>query len=91
MLRKDFISDIAENADIKRKDAEKVFNYIFEHLAEIMDDGDELLVKGFGKFYVKRRGPRKGRNIRTGQPVTIPECNVPVWRPSESLKKQLNG
>jgi DNA-binding protein HU-beta len=44
---------------------------------------------GFGTFVVARRKPRRGRNPRTGQAITIAGAKVPRFRPSSVLKSAL--
>ena len=48
-------------------------------------------LRGFGAFSVKRRGPRVGRNPRTGAAVQVSEKHIPFFKTGKQLRERLNG
>jgi integration host factor subunit alpha len=66
-----------------------------ETLLRIMKDclanGDDLLISGFGKFNVKDKKARRGRNPQTGEELTLDERRVITFKPSGILRARING
>jgi integration host factor subunit alpha len=56
-----------------------------------LENGDDVLLSGFGKFNVKAKSARKGRNPQTGEAVMLEARKVVTFKPSGILKKKLNG
>ena len=67
---------------------------IMERLLEIMKDalagGEELLISGFGKFSVRRKNERRGRNPQTKESLILAARNVLVFKSSGVLRERLN-
>jgi len=53
--------------------------------------GDDVLVSGFGKFCVKEKNERKGRNPATGEDAILPARRVVTFKCSGKLRKKVNG
>jgi integration host factor subunit alpha len=66
-----------------------------ESLLEIvkgtLEDGDDVLVSGFGKFCVKEKKKRRGRNPATGSDLTLRERKVVTFKCSGKLRSKING
>ena len=56
-----------------------------------VDDGDDVLVSGFGKFCVKEKRPRRGRNPATGQDLMLRERKVVTFKCSGKLREKINS
>ncbi len=54
-------------------------------------DGSDLLLSGFGKFHVKDKRPRRGRNPQTGESLTLEARRVVTFKPSGVLRTKING
>ena len=66
--------------------SEAALDATIEALTECLAAGDSITLTGFGSFKVAKRAPRKGRNPRTGEPMTYPACKVPTFKPGKALK-----
>ena len=68
---------------------------LVETLMEIMKDtlasGEDILMSGFGKFCVKEKAERKGRNPATGEDQMLPARKVVTFNCSGKLRKKING
>lgn len=53
--------------------------------------GSDLLISGFGKFNVRNKSPRRGRNPKTGDDLTLDARRVVTFKPSGILRKIVNG
>ena len=64
---------------------------ILETIKESLEFGEDVLNSGFGKFCVKNKNPRRGRNPATGEDLPLGVRRVIVFRCSTVLKDKLNG
>lgn len=68
---------------------------ISETLLEIMKmtlaGGEDVLISGFGKFCIKQKKQRRGRNPATGDDLMLSERKVVTFRPSSILRDRING
>jgi len=56
-----------------------------------LENGDNVLLSGFGKFSIKDKRPRKGRNPQTGEELILDARRVVTFKPSGKLKDKING
>lgn len=63
---------------------------VFDAIAKALAKGDEVQVSGFGKFEVRNRPARTGRNPRTGESLQIAASKAPGFKAAKSLKDQVN-
>jgi DNA-binding protein HU-beta len=63
---------VAEAHDIPKAKAKEIVSSIFALIVDAAKKGDEIAIGGFGKFSVKERPAREGRNPRTGETLKIP-------------------
>ena len=90
MTKQDFIINVAERIDADCTQARNVTAAVFDAVAQLLADGDKILIPGFGTFSVSTRKARAARNPRTGEPMNIPEQNVPSFKPAKALKNSVN-
>ena len=62
--------------DLCRIDSVNVVNSLFEIMKRSLENGEKVLISGFGTFSVKSKKERKGRNPRTGEEIKIPAKKV---------------
>ncbi|WGO82189.1 HU family DNA-binding protein [Arsenophonus apicola] len=86
MNKTELINQIAEKADLTKKDSEKALNAFIETVTEALKAGDEVQLVGFGSFQVKARAAREGRNPKTGEALKIAASNVPSFKAGQKLK-----
>jgi DNA-binding protein HU-beta len=87
MKKKELIERIAEEAGVSKSDAQKHFAAFEEVVTEALKSGEEVQITGFGKFSVKERKAREGRNPQTGQKVEIAAQKVPAFSAGNVLKQ----
>ncbi|MDR5614925.1 HU family DNA-binding protein [Arsenophonus sp.] len=90
MNKTELINQIAEKADLTKKDSEKALNAFIETVIEKLKAGDEVQLVGFGSFQVKQRAAREGRNPQTGKALKIAAANVASFKAGKSLKEAVN-
>ena len=77
------------NRYLTEREVRFVVETFFKGVADAMSRGDRVELRGFGSFWAKPRGARKGRNPRTGDPVNLPDKHLPSFRPSIVLGDRL--
>ena len=74
MNKTEFISAIAEKAELSKKDAEKALKAFTDVVEEELKKGEKIQLVGFGTFEVSERAAREGRNPQTGETMKIEAC-----------------
>jgi len=69
----------------------QVTECLLEQIKASLESGDDVLVSGFGKFCVKNKNERKGRNPATGEDMMLEPRRVVTFKWSGSLRKRVNG
>jgi DNA-binding protein HU-beta len=85
----ELIGVVAEKAEMSKKDTEKVISAVFESIMDGLSKGDKVQLVGFGTFEVRERKQREGRNPATGETITIPALNVPVFKAGKAFKEKV--
>ena len=86
MNKGEFVREVAERTGTTVGTAEEFVYAAIDIIQRELRDGNSVEFSGFGKFYVRTRAEREGRNPGTGEAITIPETNVPVFKPGKLLK-----
>ena len=87
MKKKELIERIAEKADVPKSEAQKHFEVFEQVVTEALKAGEEVQITGFGKFSVKERKAREGRNPQTGEKLKIRASRVPSFSAGNALKE----
>ena len=90
MTKAELVEEVARTAQITKKHAELIVNTVFESIVNSLKDGDKIELRGFGSFRIRQRGPRIGRNPKTGARVEVPSKRIPYFKPGKELKELLN-
>jgi integration host factor subunit alpha len=78
-------------ADLSLRHAAESVAATFEILKTALEAGEDVLITGFGKFTVRDKAARVGRNPKTGEPLTIEPRRVVSFKYSEALKDAVNS
>ena len=91
MTKAELVEEVAQSTDLTKKHAEIIVNTVFESIVQSLKDGEKIELRGFGSFRIRRRGPRIGRNPKTGDRVDVPPKRIPYFKPGKELKELLNS
>jgi DNA-binding protein HU-beta len=89
MKKKELIERIAQEAGASKSEAQMHFEAFEEVVTEALKAGEEIRITGFGKFSVKERKAREGRNPQTGQKMKIAAQKVPTFSAGNALKEAI--
>ena len=83
--KKAITAKMAKDSGITGLQAEKAFTSLINGIQSSLKKGNRVTFSGFGSFEVKNRKARKGRNPKTGEPITIPKKKRVRFNPSRSF------
>ena len=86
MNKQEFISMVAERIDADCSQANNLVNAVFGAIIQTLAAGEKLVIPGFGTFATAKRAAHMATNPNTGEPVSVPERTVPVFRPSKTMR-----
>ena len=81
---------IADDCGFMKKEAIEVLEKLLEIMKKKLIAGEDIMVSGFGKWHVRSKRPRRGRNPKTGEQIIIDARRVVTWQYSPVLKKVMN-
>lgn len=90
MTKAELISSVAEQAGLKKVEAEKAVAAFIASVTTALKSGDKLSLVGFGTFSTAKRAARKGQNPQTGKKIDIPAATIPKFKPGKTLKEAVN-
>lgn len=91
MTRAELVEAVAGAIGLPKTQAEVAVGTALDSIVEALQSGSTIELRGFGSFGLRRRGPRTGRNPRTGAKVEVPAKRVPFFKPSKALHSLLNS
>lgn len=85
------VDHISNEAGLNKTEAAAVLESILEAIKQTLESGEDVLISGFGKFCVKEKGKRRGRNPATGDDLMFDARRVVVFKCSPLMKVKMNG
>jgi len=80
-LTKDhLVSSIGNRLGISKFESSHILEFVLETLKTSLSNGEDVLISGFGKFIVRKKGARRGRNPQTGQDLTLEPRRVITFK-----------
>ena len=90
-LTKDTVAEaIAEETGLLKKTSVELVETLLELIKKTLESGEDVLISGFGKFQVKSKGKRKGRNPATGEDMILRPRRVVTFHCSGKLRAKIN-
>jgi integration host factor subunit alpha len=89
LTKADLVESLAEQG-YKRKEAVQLVETILEIIKDTLAGGEDVLLSGFGKFCMKEKRSRRGRNPQSGENLILPERRVVTFKYSSVLRDKIN-
>ncbi len=91
MTKADLVEQVADaiGPGVTKKDCALVVDGFLNAVKRALASGENIEIRGFGTFKVRRRKTRMARNPRTGDAVKVPARMVPVFKPSKHLRTRV--
>ena len=80
----------AQQLHLAPRDVEFSVNAVLNHMRQSLANGDRIEIRGFGSIGLRYRGPRNGRNPKSGVRVNVPGKCVPHFKPGRLLRERVN-
>jgi len=91
LTKADIAEQIHQEVGSTKKYSARIVDSLFELIKQTLEEGTDVLISGFGKFSVRERKERKGRNPLNGEPMTLSSKKVVTFNCSGKLREQING
>lgn len=89
MRKADVITKISDKTGIPKVDVLVAMEAFFKEVKESLKQGENVYVRGFGSFIVKKRAKKIGRNIKKNVAIEIPEHYIPAFKPAKVFAEQV--
>ena len=89
MTKAEIVSQIVKNTGIDRKTASAAVEAFMTSVIDALADGENVYLRGFGSFNVKKRAQKTARNISKNTTIIIPEHNIPAFKPAKTFTLQV--
>jgi len=84
------IESIWKKSELPKQESISTLESLIEIIKKTLESGEDLLISGFGKFTVKDKKKRKGRNPQTGNDLILDARRIVLFKRSDKLRKSLN-
>ena len=91
LTKDDLIQTLYDQSGFSKQKARTTVETVFELAKKTLESGEDVLISGFGKFSVKKKAPRKGRNPVTREDLTLDSRTVVTFRCSPVMRERVAG
>ena len=90
LTKANIIEAIQKENGYSRKQPAEVIEILLEIIKQVLESGEDVMISGFGKFQVKDKRERRGRNPVTNKDLILPPRSVVTFKCSGKLKDRIN-
>ncbi|PIE31158.1 integration host factor subunit alpha [candidate division KSB3 bacterium] len=90
LTRKELAEALTDKLGFSQTNCSRLVDSFFDNVKGCMLEGETVKLVHFGTFTVRDKAPRRGRNPRTGETITIKKRQAISFRPSKKLREQIN-
>lgn len=90
MTKADIVDKIASGTGVTKLETEAIVEGFFSTVIDSLKNGNNIEIRGFGTYKVKKKNARQARNPKTGEQVFVPEHYVPTFKFSKDFKTIVN-
>ena len=91
LTKANLIDSVSFQSGFTKKQSTDIVETIIGSMKEALSTGEDVLISGFGKFCVRQKAERKGRNPDTGDDLILPARRVVTFKCSGKLRNRING
>lgn len=85
MTKADIVSEIAKSTGVEKVQVQAIVEAFMDSIKTSLTNKNNVYLRGFGNFIVKKRAKKVARNISKNTTITIPEHNIPAFKPAKSF------
>ncbi len=91
MTKAEIVAEIANKTGVEKVAVQAVVESFMESVKKSMMNGENVYLRGFGSFTIKRRAEKTGRNISKNTTIIIPAHNIPAFKPAKTFVNQVKN
>lgn len=85
MTKADIVSEIAKSTGVEKVQVQAIVEAFMDSIKTSLTNKNNVYLRGFGSFIVKKRAKKVARSISKNTTITIPEHNIPAFKPAKSF------
>ncbi|MEG1554843.1 MAG: HU family DNA-binding protein [Rikenellaceae bacterium] len=85
MTKADIVNEISKSTGVDKTQVQQIVEAFMENIKGSLVSNNNVYLRGFGSFIVKKRAEKVARNISKKTTIVIPEHNIPAFKPSKSF------
>lgn len=85
MTKADLVAEISEKTGLEKVEVQATVESLMTVVKKSLSEGENVYLRGFGSFIVKRRAEKTGRNISKNTTIIIPAHNIPAFKPAKTF------
>lgn len=89
MRKADLVNIITEKTGVPKVDVLVTLEMFFKEVKNSLSEGENVYVRGFGSFIIKKRAKKIGRHIKKNKSIEIPEHYIPSFKPAKIFVDQV--
>lgn len=90
ITKEKLITNLETHLGLDRQESRQVVERLLKIMKDTLSQGEDLLISGFGKFSIRQKKARRGRNPQTKESITLAARKVLVFKASGVLRKRIN-
>ena len=91
LIKENLVQSLYDQVGLSNQQSNALIDNVFEIIRKSLESGDDVLISGFGKFYLREKAQRRGRNPATGGGLTLDGRQVVMFKWSQVLRDRVNG
>jgi len=89
MTKAEIVNQVADATGVEKVAVQATVEATMKAIKDSLSRGENVYLRGFGSFVVKRRAEKKGRNISKNTTIVIPAHNIPSFKPAKVFMEQV--
>ena len=89
MTKADIVSEIAKQTGAEKVQVQAIVEAFMESIKGSLIENENVYLRGFGSFIIKKRAQKVARNISKNTTITIPAHNIPAFKPAKSFTAKI--
>ena len=85
MTKADIVNEIAKSTGVEKVMVQTIVEAFMDNVRNSLIENNPVYLRGFGSFIIKKRATKVARNISKNTTITIPEHNIPAFKPAKSF------
>ena len=85
MTKADIVNEIAKSTGVEKVMVHTIVEAFMDNVRNSLIENNNVYLRGFGSFIIKKRAQKVARNISKNTTITIPEHNIPAFKPAKSF------